>query len=233
MVVTLVLLLTGSIKAQTFMPGRGVSLGLNAGTVGIGVDVTTSITNKLNVQIAYNTFEFGVSGDYEENQASVIYSGNFSQRNFSLLADFYPFKKGLKLSAGLYSQNFLITAQSQFNEPFILNEGLSNEKRLDPDRLGGLDLTLTYPNKMMPYIGFGFGNPVAEGSAVKLNISLGLMYSGNPTLDMIGEGLVAPTVDHVINFQEALDEFPWFPVLKLGLSIRIINKWNKSPMTPL
>lgn len=85
----------------------------------------------------------------------------------------------------------------------------------------------------MPYIGFGFGNPVAEGSAVKLNISLGLMYSGNPTLDMIGEGLVAPTVDHVINFQEALDEFPWFPVLKLGLSIRIINKWNKSPMTPL
>lgn len=101
---------------------------MNAGTVGIGVDVTTSITNKLNVQIAYNTFEFGVSGDYEENQASVIYSGNFSQRNFSLLADFYPFKKGLKLSAGLYSQNFLITAQSQFNEPFILNEGLSNEK---------------------------------------------------------------------------------------------------------
>ena len=227
------LLLAGSLKAQNFVPGKGVSLGVNAGTVGLGVDITTGLTKKLNIQLAYNTFEFGVTGDFEDQEVSVNYSGNFSQRNFSLLADFYPFKRGFKISAGLYSQNFLITAQSQFNEPFVLNEGLNSEKTFDPERLGKLDVKLSYPNNLMPYIGFGFGNPVAEGSPVKLNISLGLMYSGKPTLDMIGEGLVAPTVDHAINFQKALDEFPWFPVLKLGLSVRIINKLNKSSMTPL
>jgi len=40
---------------------------------------------------------------------------------------------------------------------------------------------------------------------------------------MNGDGLISPTTDQAVNFQEGLNEFDWFPVFNLGLSYRFIN----------
>jgi len=218
----LLTLTTSDLQAQ-LIPGKKVAVGFNAGTTGFGGEVTTSLTNKINLRLAYNTLNFSESGVYDDDDPSIGYTGNLSQTNFSLLADYYPINRGFKFTAGLYLQNFDITANATPNESYFLNEGQDNEKEFGPERLGSLDVLVTYPNSVMPYLGVGFGNPLAKGLPVKLNMSLGLMYSGVPELTMTGAGLISPTTDQAINFQEGLNEFAWFPVFKLGLSFRVIK----------
>ncbi len=212
----------GSLSAQDNFASR-YALGLNAGTTGIGGEITTNMSKKLALRFGLNTFGYNDSGIYDDDEPSVSYSGDLSQTNFSLLADFYPKNRGFKITAGVYYQNFDISASAVPNEAYTFNEGAGNEKVFTPDRLGQLDVLVTYPRKLMPYAGIGFGNPVGNGSSLKLNMSLGFMYSGAPELTMNGDGLISPTTDQAVNFQEGLNEFDWFPVFNLGLSYRFIN----------
>lgn len=205
----------------TQKPASRFAIGFNGGTVGAGADITTNITKKLNLRIGYHAFSYSDSGTYDDDEPAIGYSGELSQSNISFLADFYPMNRGLKFTAGVYIQNFEITANASPSESYTIFEGQSNEKEFGPERLGTIDALVTYPNSVMPYFGIGFGNPVAKGSALKLNMSLGLMYSGAPELTMSGSGLIAPTVNQAIDFQEGLNEFEWFPVFKLGLSLRV------------
>lgn len=213
---------TTSLRAQDHFANR-YALGLNAGTTGIGGEITTNISKKIAVRLGVNTFSYNDSGIYDEDEPSVSYSGGLSQNNISLLADFYPKNRGFRLSAGVYYQNFDITASAVPNESFTFNEGADNEKTFAPDRMGRLDVAIEYPRRLMPYAGLGFGNPIGNGSALKLNVSLGVLYSGAPELTMVGDGLISPTTDQAINFQNGLNEFEWFPVFNLGLSYRIIK----------
>jgi len=212
----------GTLSAQDNFANR-YALGLNAGTTGIGGEITTNMTKKIAIRFGLNTLSYGDSGIYDDDEPSVSYSGDLSQTNFSLLADFYPKNRGFKITAGLYYQNFDIAASAVPNEAYTFNEGAVNEKVFGPERLGQLDVLVTYPRKLMPYAGLGFGNPVGNGSSLKLNMSLGFMYSGAPELTMNGDGLISPTTDQAVNFQEGLNEFDWFPVFNLGLSYRFIN----------
>lgn len=199
-------------------PAKKFAIGIDAGTTGIGGELTTNLTKKLNVRFGISAFNRSESGVYDEDEPAIAYDGSLSINNISLLVDYYPFTRGLKLSAGFYKNAFEVTANAEPNESYEING-----KVFSPDRLGSLQATVVYPNEIMPYIGIGFGNPLAKGLPIKLNMSLGLMYSGAPELTMVGEGFISPTIDQAVNFQDGLNEFEWFPVFKLGLSFRVIK----------
>lgn len=213
----------GILNAQ-FQQERRVALGINAGTTGFGGEVTTNITKKFNGRIGFNFFNNSQTGSIDDEDPGLDYNGDLSMGSFSALVDFFPANRGFRLTAGVYYHNFEISGGAIPNENYVMNEGRDNEKVFSPDRLGSLSAELTYPNALMPYFGVGFGNAVAKaGIPVKVNMSLGLMYSGAPELTLNGTGMIAPTADQAPNIQQGLNEFNWFPVFTLGLSFRAIT----------
>jgi len=198
-----------------------LAVGINGGTTGIGGEVTASISSKLNARVGFNTFSYSLSGAYNDNEPGLDYNANLKDNNFSALVDYYPANRGFKLTAGFYYYNFEVNGTAKANQSYTLNEGQPNEKTFSPDRLGGLGVNVSYPNKLMPYAGLGFGNPVAAKGRLKLNVQLGVLYSGAPNISMSGNGLISGTTDQASAFQQGLNEFKWLPVINLGVSYKV------------
>lgn len=210
--------ITPTLSAQT-KPFKKFSVGVTAGTRGIGGEITTNLTKKINLRLAAAGFNYSDSGEEVDDDLTIGYEGEASINTLSFMVDYHPFNRRFKLIGGVVRNNFELTAFAAPTEPYEFND----EKTFSPERLGSLSARVTYPNEWMPYFGLGFGNSLSKGIPIKLNMSLGLMYSGAPELRMEGSGLIAPTIDQVVNFQDGLNEFEWFPVFKLGLSFRVIK----------
>ncbi|MCC5933756.1 MAG: hypothetical protein LAT75_12290 [Candidatus Cyclonatronum sp.] len=204
-----------------FMDNRSFGLGVYAGTTGIGGEAATNISNDFTFRLGFSAFGLNVSETVDDDPSMDI-DGKMRLNSLSALVDYFPVNgRGFKLTAGLIYHNLDVSADAIPIESYTMNKGRDNERTFAPERLGSLSMNLEYPNKLMPYLGLGFGNMVSTGSPLTFMFNLGLMYSGAPKLTMEGEGMIAPTVDHAISIQEGLNVFNWYPVMQVGLSYRI------------
>lgn len=207
----LLLLLPLSVNAQF----KEYAVGLNAGTNGLGIDLTTDINDKLNLRATGNFYAF--SGIFEvDDDPSVELDTKSDNTNFSLLINYHPFRSSFGLVTGLYYMNWNTTMFMAANETYEIEDRI-----FQPEELGSLDGVVEYPSKLAPYLGMALGNPVGEGTKLKLNLQLGIMYMGTPELKMSGEGMIAPSAGNQPSLQEAIEQFQWYPMLNLGLSFRI------------
>jgi hypothetical protein len=219
--ISLSLLLITVAALSTAQAQRSFGIGLNAGTTGLGAELATNLNQNFTLRAGMGTGAYSINEVIDDNEPAMDVNADLSLNTFSFMIDYFPMKRGLKLTAGFIYHDFDVTADVIPNEPYTLNAGQSNEKVFAPERLGSLTIGLVYPNKFQPYVGLGFGNMVGRGFPLKLSMNLGLMYSGAPELTMTGTGMIAPTADHAPNIQEGLEVFEWFPVFNLGLSYRI------------
>ena len=60
----------GTLSAQDNFANR-YALGLNAGTTGIGGEITTNMTKKIAIRFGLNTLSYGDSGIYDDDEPSV------------------------------------------------------------------------------------------------------------------------------------------------------------------
>lgn len=187
---------------------------LSAGTNGIGGDLTLLISDKLNTRIGYHALNYTANGTIEDSP-DVDYNGNLAVSSTSLIIDYYPFKKIIGLSAGLFLHSLTLDASAKPIETFEV-EG----KVFEIDELGSLSANMNYSSNLMPYAGIIFSNPVATGFPVKIHLQLGALYSKSPQLEMTGTGMIAPTADNQVQIQKGLDEFNFLPVVNVGLSFR-------------
>jgi hypothetical protein len=194
-----------------------MAVGIKAGTSGIGGDFSYSINEKLNARVSGSFFAYEKDGVIDDDP-DIAYDMSNSITSIGAIVDFYPFKRGLKLSGGVYYQDFLIDGNATPNEAYVLND----EKTFQPDELGSLNAQVTYDSKIVPYAGLGFGNPVTtRGGKVKLNFEIGAMYTNSPSIDMSGEGMIAPTASYGPDFEDGAKDFKFYPVLNLGITYRI------------
>lgn len=198
---------------------RTFALGFNAGTTGVGAEGTFRITNKLNARIGYHAASATESGTYDEDlEVGIGYDATLDISSLSVMVDFFPFTKFLKLTAGFYQLNWGLQAGVVATDSYEI-EG----RTFEPERLGNLTANVDYPSGLAPYLGIGFGNAVARGLPIKLNINLGVIKTGAPQINMVGEGMIGPTADNAASFQTGLNELEWYPVVNLGISIAFMN----------
>lgn len=197
---------------------RKYALGIHAGTNGIGGSAILRVHERINARVSYTGFNYNQTGTYNDLEVGVDYDGTADISSFSVVADVFPFKRFFKISAGVYKMNWNTNA-------FVFpNEGYEIEGRVfEPERLGNLTADISYTDKIVPYAGIGFGNALAKGIPIKLNIDLGVIRSGAPTLSMEGTGMIAPTADNETAFQAGLNEFEWYPVVRVGFSFAFIK----------
>ena len=207
----LALVLTHDVPAQ--------ALSIRVGTLGPGLDFSMPVSRNVALRAGGNFFTFSQHASAADEDVDVDFEGRLRWGGIRLFSDWHPFANGLRLSAGFYYNLIEASGSGIPTEPFYLNEGQASEKVFEPERLGSLSARLTYPNRLNPFVGLGFGR--ASGRRrVAFVADAGVLYLGPPAVTMKGTGMIAGTASQDARLTEGLDSFRWLPVVSLGVAVR-------------
>jgi hypothetical protein len=198
---------------------QGIALGLKAGTLGAGLDLTVGLAPSLNLRAGVQGFS--LSRAFTERD--LTYDGKADLRSAWLLLDVHPGGKGTRLSVGgVYSRN-KVTGTSPASGTVTVN-GVTYSVA----NVGTIDGEAT-ANDLCPYVGLGWGNAVRSGSALRFAFDVGVMYQGAPKISLtahpVNPALVPPAffADLEKERQKVEDDaskYKFYPVVNLGFSYR-------------
>lgn len=192
----------------------GLALTAKAGTLGLGLEASTSLLESLNARLGYNAFS------YETDQTidDIKYDLDLDLQSLSLLLDWHPLGGGFRVSAGVLANG---------NE-FKGSAPVGNYTIGDiPFTSVGLDASVDYKSTA-PYLGIGWGNSVASEKGWGFNVDLGVMFQGSPEASLIptgpNAGLVPDSelIKEQQKLQDDVDDFKYYPVLSVGISYRFL-----------
>lgn len=198
---------------------QGIALGLKAGTLGAGLDLTVGLAPVFNLRVGAQGFS--LSRTFTEQEVS--YDGKADLRSAWLLLDVHPSGKGTRLSVGgVFSKN-KVTGASPASGTVTVN-GVTYPIA----SVGTIDGEVT-ANDVCPYLGLGWGNAVRPGSRVRFAFDVGVFYQGAPKVSLtahpVNPALVPPTfyADLEKERQKVEDDaskYKFYPAVNLGLSYR-------------
>lgn len=218
-----------------FFPYIGIANGILKNKAGIGI----------------NPFEYNITGiNYHENSPKVNIDevnlqGKAHQRNISLLADFFPFKKSsfhitggimVSLSRSLLSGKGTMK-NTKNDEPVMSKENFGSLEffGVTTDYDGNLLIDVQYKaNVVKPYLGIGFGRPCSTQHRVGVNFDMGVAYTGGIHAYSYNYSEGAP---QKVELNEAWVNAPGNEDLKdnigdAGQYLQYITKVNNFPIMP-
>lgn len=213
------------LSATSAMARDSFGVGVVAGTLGAGVTVTTPINDVLNVRVLATGASFSAEfeGDSDSGAADLTFEGDLTLLNIGALLDYHPFANGLRVSVGLIASRNRIegrgTCESASgcelgNRQGVVSQGDSVYAEIDYSGVA-------------PYVGIGWGNAVDEAGRWSLSLDLGVMYTGEPEINVVCNvsGSAAGQCQKAAAQEEAeledeLGGYEWFPVLMVGAAYR-------------
>ena len=187
------------------------SIGVRAGTLGIGVELSYPLSQRLGLRINADSYKYTKSF----NQSDIEYDGKATLKTGSLLVDWFPFANNFRISAGpMYNGNKVDLTSQPGN---VIVNGTTYQATIDGQ--------VTF-KKYVPYAGIGYGRPI--GTGLSLTFDLGVIFQGTPTATLTGT-CTSPTPGACNTFQsdlaaqqqtanDDLKNFRYYPVLSLGLA---------------
>jgi hypothetical protein len=206
-------------------------------TLGLGLDLTYGIMDKLNARFNINGGSLSADGE----QDGINYKGNLNLQSIGGLLDFHPTGGGFRLSAGIFNNsNEVDLDSSSVNEDAKIGD-------ISYDISAAKVNTNVSFKSSAPYLGIGWGNAVDKKSKFSINTDLGVLFQGTPIIKMKATGNVipksgantGPSVDlegsslaaqefqrellkeqEKLNNDSNLEKLKLFPVISLGLNYR-------------
>lgn len=208
--------------SSTFAHAEGIGASVKAGTLGLGAEVSTQISEKVTTRIGFNTYNYKFTG----TQSSVDYDINFKLKTLAAIADWYPWAGAFRTSAGLmYNKNkATLHGVPAAGATYTIN-GTSYAAS---SAVQSLDGSMTF-KPIAPYLGLGWGNPVAKDKTWGFVADVGLLYQQAPeaTLQVTCASgfagcatLQADAAAEQTKLQSSLSDYKWWPVLSFGVSYR-------------
>lgn len=190
------------------------SVGLTAGTLGIGPEVGYRIDPMFGVR-GSATF-FGLSHDFDVND--ITYNGKLKLSSFGLNADLYPFKGGFRLSAGFRIDKNKVKMRATPTAPVSIGD-----TTYTPAQIGTLSGAVNAKD-FAPTLALGYAGGLTKG--VKFGIDAGAMFQGRPRItDLKATGLLASNpafLADIANEQrkidDKIDKYKVYPLLQISLS---------------
>lgn len=207
----ILLTVSSAIRAQDF------AVSVKASTVGCHFEAFRSFGSSLNLHLGGSFFAYKYNSS-ENTKEDYVMNADLKLNMFSLLLDYMPFKSSsFRISAGAALNNNKPNAVAVPTINKVIGGDVYNK-----DNLGNMSVDLSF-NKINPYLGIGFGNPVGEGSPLTVMFDIGAYYQGSPKVDLKADGLLAPSASPE---QEKIVEnnikwFQFFPVISVGLSYKL------------
>lgn len=195
----------------------GMGVTVKAGTLGIGAELTKSVTPMVNVRVGGSYFTYGFDG----TEGDVSYDLDLKLKSLNLLVDFHPIlNRGLRLSAGMVLNNNGVDMVSRPTASYDI--GGTTYTATDVGTINGaVDF-----KSFAPYVGIGWGN--AAGGRWGIAFDLGLALQGSPQVDLSATGPIASDAQFLSELrqeesqvQDDISGFKYYPVISLGLSFKL------------
>jgi len=201
-----IIVAAGLILASSVMAGSGLSVAVQAGTMGIGLDVAKAFSPKWAARVGANFFSYSI--DSENDEYGIKYSGDLKLQSFSILADYF-LGGGFYLSGGAFINNNKIEASGMSSIPREYDNSTYT-----PEELGDFSVAVDF-SKFAPYLGLGFRSSGSVGFAM----NLGALYMNSPKVAMHATGMIEPTAEQAPQVEEDLKGLKLYGVFSLGLVI--------------
>jgi hypothetical protein len=217
------LLLLGSPMAQAADYGFGVKVG----TLGLGAEVTTHLTDKVSARFGANWFSFETEGTEDQ----IDYNVDLNLGSFAALLDWHPMAGRFHLTGGVLVNNNELKLKTSGQDDYeIGNETYTGELHVK----GVMNFRRT-----APYVGLGWGMAPVKTGHWALAIELGLLYQGEPRVDLTAEGTATRQSDGLVidvtndpdfqenlvqeqkNLQDDLKDFKFYPVASIGIMYKL------------
>jgi hypothetical protein len=210
------LILAGLVPAAHAQAFGDFALGLRVGTLGPGLEAATALSPKFNLRLGVHYLPYDRSDRITSLEIDVQSDASVKLASGALLADFFPSRRGFRLTGGLVLNQ---------NKADVVVTPLENytidEKSFSPERIGTISAKVGHKLAVNPYLGLGFGNPVYPGAKLGLSFDLGMLYTDSPTIEMEGTGMITPTADQAPQIEEDLSGIKLYPLISLGLSYKL------------
>lgn len=195
----------------SFAQNYGVALKVS--TLGFTVEGMRSFNPNLNARVGFALFSYsfngggGTSDDYS-------YNAKLGLSSINILADYFPWGSGLKLTGGFLINLNKISTELTPTKTYIVGGDIYS-----PENLGKMNADIKF-NTFSPYFGIGFGNPLAEGKKLGFAFDIGTIYHGSPRVDLSANGLLEPSAspEQEEKLAENISWFKWFPVVSFSLT---------------
>lgn len=192
----------------------GLSIGVTAGTLGIGPELGYRISPLFGVR-GSATF-FGISHDFDVND--ITYDGRLKLSTFGLSADLYPFQGGFRLSAGARINKNKIKMRA--TPTSVVSVG---DNDYTPGQIGTLSGDVRTKD-FSPTLTLGYAGGLSKG--LKFGIDAGAMFQGHPrTNDLKATGSLASNPAFLADIateqrkiDDKINKYNVYPLLQLSVA---------------
>jgi hypothetical protein len=190
-------------------PYRPWTLGVEAGTTGVGGSLAWRFADHWGVRSGFDYFEYSDSGFAIKD---LSYNAKIRIMSEPLTLDIYPWKE----------HSFHISAGLQFNQNQLTGTAEDSGTIIPPAALGTLNLKIEQ-QPVNPYLSIG-GNFFYFDRAHHwaLGGELGIAYTGDPQVSLTSS-LNGPVIDAGLRYEQNrikdyANQYKWWPVIKLSVS---------------
>lgn len=209
---------------------EGIAVSGHLSAQGGGVEAIKKLSERFNARLAYH--EYGYKGTdplallkqagqvttdlFGITKSENAYDHNGNQKMWSIIADWYPDEESqarVSFGLGYNKSQDDIAGREQVTGGYRL--GAHN---YSAGQVGTLSGTLSY-DKLSPYIGYGWGNPVMKNKDWGMVIDFGFYYEGAPNVTLNASGAGVSQAD-VLAEKERIrnDTWKWSPTISVGAS---------------
>ncbi|NLB54185.1 MAG: hypothetical protein GX811_00170 [Lentisphaerae bacterium] len=196
--------------------GNGVAIGVKAGTLGTGAEISIG---------SFGPFVLKAAGTYlplkfEATITEVRYTVDPRLATASLLLELHPFANSFHICGGIiYNKNKLkLDARLPYNQQI-------GDYFFTPEQVGTLSGSVIF-NEWAPYAGIGYASSFASQSkGWGFIFDLGIMFQGTPKVALSADGLLKDNDFFRYNLQKEEEDiqdeaksFKLYPVINFGLS---------------
>jgi hypothetical protein len=219
-----------ALLATTSAQAADIGVGVKAGTLGAGVDLSIALTQTINARLALTS----VSADFDEtldiedntNRATVDANLDLDFGATALLFDWYIFDGTFHVTGGMMKNNSSIDLLGTITSPTVEFDGQTYNVSdfVSPTMSGKVRMGNSY----QPYLGVGWGRKADDNPGFSFSVELGVLLM-DPSVDLnaptvtAASGLNQADIDQDVQAAESsandeLSALETWPVISLGLN---------------
>jgi opacity protein-like surface antigen len=202
--------------AQSAAHAEGHGIALKAGALGLGVEYTHDVSDRLAFRVGLNGSRYG----FDQEESGIDYDFDLVWDSIALGVDFHPLKSPFRLSLGLLDNDNRLEAVSRPTQNVTVGDTVYT-----PAQVGTLIGRVGF-NSTAPFLGVGW-DWSRHKEHFGVSFDLGVLDQGSPEVSLRGTGqlLGNPSFEQDINAEEAelqdsLGDYDLLPYATLGFVFR-------------
>jgi hypothetical protein len=188
-------------------------------TLGLGAEVLTKITPRINARLGINTFDY----DFSETESGIEYDIELQLSSCALLCDWHPFEGGFRISGGLVLNNneLEMIGRQSASATYTIDDTIYTS-----DQVGTLKAEIDF-NDIVPYAGIGWGNAFGGDKRWGFVFGIGVVFQGSPEVSLTATGtsasdatFQAELANEKKQLEDELEDFKYYPVIALSITYK-------------